>query len=86
MNPIITFKSTASKITPASIVSPIAKDAMAAIIKRAIKISANWDKNNIIGGVGFFSSSSFKPYLSCLLRTSLSLNPSGVVLYFCLAT
>ena len=81
MKPKIVFRSTARRITPASITSPIANDAIAATIKRAIRMSANWDKNSTISGVGFFSTISFKPYSFCLFSTSLSVKPSFDVLY-----
>ena len=68
-------------MTPASITSPIARDAMAAMIKRAIRMSANCEKNNIINGVGFFSSIRFGPYSDCLFRTSVGVSPSADVLY-----
>ena len=66
INPMIAFNRTASIITPASMMSPIANDATAAMIRSPIRMSMNWDRNNIINGVGFFSAISFKPCSFCL--------------------
>ena len=43
-------------------------DAIAAIIKSAMRMSANWDKNSIISGVGFFSSIRFRPYSAVRMK------------------
>ena len=61
IKPRMVLSRTASMMTPASMTSPIKSDAIAAIIRRAIRMSMNWDKNKIIGCVGFSCSISFKP-------------------------
>ena len=77
---MIVFNKIAINITAASITSPIAYDATAAINKRPIKTSINCSRNNTIGLLGFFSLISLNPYCSCLLITSESSNPSADVL------
>ena len=73
---MIVFNKIAINITAASMTSPIAYAAIAAINNRQIKTSINCSKNNNIGLLGFFSLISLSPYFFCLFITSESFNPS----------